>query len=229
METPFECALCMAPVATVPVRLNCCRKVACLTCTRDMFGLNTKPFADNCSLCGCHSAPDDVYYMSSSKNFYTILNPDFQSFDEKNGSIFMCPRKCEFSGTTADIHTHLSHECINSYTNCMNCGRTMIRSDLAAHVQHCEVKKCRSCFCNKESLCKMEGYKKHIQAHTEEPEYELTCKMYTDPDVPKKPKMIRCKFSLDDEKVKGEMGVFSGCSCGELFTLADFVEHVLKM
>jgi hypothetical protein len=70
------------------------------------------------------------------------------------------------------------------------------------------------------------SYKKHIEEHAADDGYTEVCNMYTDPDTPKKPKMIRCNVSLHTEKVKGEMGVFSGCSCGELFTLPDFVDHV---
>ena len=219
METIFSCTLCPAPVAVVPVRLRCCNELMCLTCARDMFGLNTL-YSKPCRLCNAF-APDDI--SMSGKNFYVIRYDLFQSFDDIKESRFECPRACSFVGTTNEIHTHLKIDCPNAHTKCPKCGCRIIRSSLAAHAPLCRIR--RTCFCQLESVCKVSSYKKHIEEHTTHEGYDELCKRYTDPDA-KKPKMLCCKILLHDGTPNDVIGVFSGCSCGGIFTLPDFVNHV---
>lgn len=220
--TSFRCSLCMARVATVPVKLGCCKTQTCLTCARDMFGLNESIWSKECKFCMA-LAPYDT--PMSCENFYLVQEDKFEVFDQAKSGMFKCPRKCSFEGTTGEVYYHLKNECGNAYTKCEKCGQRRLRSELPEHVPNCAIR--RMCFCKLDIMWTVSEYQKHVEEHTKHDGYDATCKLYADPDVPRKPNMICCKSSLSEATPKGITGTYSGCGCGQLFTLRDYVNHVL--
>lgn len=194
-SSDYSCHICMAEFCTVPSKLECCNKLCCLTCIRNMFNLNdNSKITRACSFCNFSVLTEDTTGFI----YYNRMSHLYEVIDAMHG-IFTCPRGCNFNGNTSEILTHLRSTCEYSTMRCSYCEKTIVRSLFDSHEDSCIVKcrKCRkdilrtefemhknecvikrSCFCGKQMTCDILTFKAHVERHRQNSEFRSLLNIY---------------------------------------------------